>query len=83
MKNDLNDWKRVRGLVVPDEWDSNGDITGIALAGYNEGETHILLDKVGRRMMSLLHEKVIVMGRHVKKDNRDLFKVKRFHKDLI
>ena len=83
MKNASNNWITLKGLIVPVRWDKNGVVKGIAIAGHDERNYPVLMDKVGRRMMSSLHEEVIVMGMHLKKDKRDILKVKRFNKDSI
>lgn len=83
MKNDCNSLIILKGLVVPVNWDNQGNVTGIAIAGYNEMESVLLMDDVGIRLMALLHEKVVIEGRKVKIDNMDVIEVRRFDKDSI
>ena len=81
MKSDCSNFIKVKGLVVPNKWDKNGNVTGIAIAGYNEIESPVLMDRIGRSLMELLHEKVVIKGNKVKKDEIDAIEVQNFTKD--
>jgi hypothetical protein len=81
MKNDRTNRIRVKGLVIPNKWDKDGNVTGIAIAEYDEKESTILMDRIGRSLMALLHEKVVIEGKKDKTDNKDIIEVKRFDKD--
>jgi hypothetical protein len=81
MKSDCTNLVTFKGLVVPNKWDKDGNVTGISIAGYNEMESPVLMDKVGRGLLALLHEKVVIRGMKVKRDNMDIIEVKRFDKD--
>jgi len=81
MKIDCNNLIIVKGVVIPYEWDKEGNVTGIAIARYNEMESPVLMDKTGRCLLALLHEKVVIRGKEVKRDKMDILEVKRFDKD--
>jgi len=83
MKNDSNDRITLVGLVVPAQWDKNGEIVGIAISSYDEKDYPVLMDKVGRRLMAFMHEKILIIGKPIKKGNIEVIKVKRFNKNSI
>lgn len=66
------------GLIVPDRWDNNGKITGIALAGSDESSYPILMDRVGKALLALMNEKVVITGEFIKEDNTDVIKITSF-----
>ena len=63
------------GLIIPDRWDANGNITGIALAGSDETSYPILMDRIGKTLLALMNEKVIITGYIIKEDNIDVIKI--------
>lgn len=83
MSYDLKGQIVLRGLIVPTQWDKNGSVVRIAIAGFDEREHPILMDTVGIRLIALLREEVIIMGRRIKIENIDFIKVERFNKDSI
>ncbi|MFC1863198.1 hypothetical protein ACFL1Z_04510 [Thermodesulfobacteriota bacterium] len=83
MENDSNDRITLVGLVVPAQWDKNGEIVGIAISGYDEKDYPVLMDKVGRRLMAFMHEEVSIMGKTIEIENREVMKIKRFNKNSI
>ena len=66
------------GLIIPDRWDADGNITGIALAGSDETNYPILMDRIGNTLLALMNEKVIITGYIIKEDNRDFIKITSF-----
>ena len=66
------------GLIVPDRWDANGNITGIALAGFDETSYPILMDRMGKTLVVLMNEEVTITGELIKEDNADLIKITSF-----
>lgn len=67
-----------KGIIIPAEWDKHGNIKGIAIAGFDEVNYSIRMDKVGKCLMSLMHEEVIVSGNVTKINNSDSIKVLKF-----
>ena len=83
MKHDFDDQTDLRGLVVPAQWNKNGEIVGIAISSYDEKDYPVLMDKVGRRLMVFMHQEVSVMGRIIMKDNREVIIIKEFDRNSI
>jgi hypothetical protein len=52
----------IRGIVIPDEWDSKGRAYGVAIATYDEEKIPVLINSVGRQLFPLLRQRVIVKG---------------------
>ena len=69
---------RIKGLVIPCRWDNDGNVNGIAVAGFDENNYPLLMDEVGKRLMSLLHKEVEISGDVLKTNNSDTIKVKKY-----
>ena len=83
MKNDYTDLITVKGLVVPTKWDNDGNVIGIAIAQNNEMEFPVLMNGIGRSLIDLLHEKVVIRGRKFQTDTIDEIEVNSFDKDSV
>lgn len=68
----------VNGLIIPAQWDKHGNIKGIAIAGFDETNYPILMDKVGRSLLVQLHKEVAVSAEITKINNSDVIRVKKF-----
>ena len=71
----------IQGIVVPCEWDKKGSVTGIAIAGYDEEVTPVLMDINGKKMISLLHKKVMASGSMVTIDNTEFMMINIFDEE--
>lgn len=56
-------WIRVRGVVVPHSWDSQGNILEIAISGSNEVDYRVIKEGKGLELQDMLHRAVEVSGR--------------------
>ena len=52
----------IRGIVIPDEWDPGKGVDGVAIATYSEEKIPVWINPMGRRLLLLLHKRVIVRG---------------------
>ena len=68
----------INGLIIPDRWDEDGNITGIAIAGFDESNHSILMDRVGKGLLKFMNDKVIITGNIFELDNTDVIKVTAF-----
>ena len=68
----------MNGLIIPTQWDKHGNVKGIAIAGFDEKNYYILMDKVGKNLLALLHKEVEVSGDFTKIDNSDTIQVKKY-----
>lgn len=80
MEKDSRDPIILKGLVIPAQWDKNGKIVGLAIACSDEKEYPVLMDNVGRNLMTHMHDVVKITGKAIKIDNLEAIQVKRFAK---
>lgn len=66
----------LRGLVIPVEWDEDGNIRNLAISTYDEDEYWIEMDHVINRMISILRKEVEVTGLIDETDGRKKIIVK-------
>ena len=78
VENDAKKSITINGLIVPAQWDKEGNVKGIALAGFDEINYSIRMDKMGKSLLELLHKKVTVSGDITKIDNSKRINVKKF-----
>lgn len=70
----------LQGLILPDRWGETGDVVGLKIATFDEGEYVILNDEMGQRLIQYLRRKVIARGHFVgSAPEEKALKVLRFH----
>ena len=52
----------ISGIIIPAEWDKNGEIISTAIVTFDEDLFVILNNRFGRNMTNYLRETVIVTG---------------------
>ena len=52
----------IDGLVIPVQWDKDGNATEVAIATLDEEEYVVLLDEIGLELLSHLKDEVLVKG---------------------
>jgi hypothetical protein len=52
----------IEGIIIASEWEPNGEIKAVDIAGYDETRYRIVDDHVGRKLNDLIQKKVIVSG---------------------
>jgi hypothetical protein len=67
----------IRGLVIPVEWDEDGNIRNLAISTYDEDEYWIEMDQRIKQLMSIVRKKVEVTGLVGETDGRKIIIVKR------
>lgn len=70
---------KLRGLIVPAQWDKNGNVTGIAVSCFDEEEYQILMDEIGGGLMDFLHKRVEIEGLWSMRNRTKTIKVKAFN----
>lgn len=60
---------RVRGIVIPVDWDKEGNTLAAAISGSDEQEYLIKQDPKGKELMRLMRQEIEAMG-VVKKGNK-------------
>lgn len=56
-------WVRIKGVVVPHSWDSEGNILEIAISGSDEVDYRVKKEGKGLELEGLLHRSVEVSGK--------------------
>lgn len=70
----------LEGLVLPARWGETGDVVGLKMATFDEGEYVIVNDEIGKTLIRYLRRKVVARG-HLTGDEPKPkgFKVLSFH----
>jgi hypothetical protein len=70
----------LEGLILPARWGETGDVVGLKIATFDEGEYAILNDALGEKLSQYLRRKVMARGHLVgdAPENKG-FKVLSFH----
>ena len=68
----------IRGVVIPMEWDEQGNVVSIAISSHDE--TEYLVDKGGRgyELLALVRKEVEVGGEIREEDHKKVIKVKKY-----
>jgi hypothetical protein len=53
----------VRGLIIPMDWDDQGNVTGVAISTSLEEEYRIELDHRGEELLGFVRERVRASGK--------------------
>lgn len=79
MKTKKNLDRTVTGIIIPQRWDSKGNVTGISIQAFDESEYIVKAYKRGIELFDFIHEKVKVTGKVFERlDRKDLIEVNRF-----
>jgi hypothetical protein len=72
----------INGIIIPVNWDANGNITGLAIATHSEEEYYIESDGKAARLMSLLRQEVRITGVVKSKGEKKFIKIKKLTKNM-
>jgi hypothetical protein len=78
MSHHSQDIISLSGLIVPAQWDKNGNIIGIAISCFDEEEYRVLMDEVGGGLMAFIYKQVEIVGQSAKRNRTKTIKVKEF-----
>jgi hypothetical protein len=78
MSHFFKDNIKLKGLIVPAQWDKGGRITGIAISCFDEEEYQVLMDEIGGGLMNFLHRSVQIVGEYTTRKKTKTIKVKEF-----
>ena len=70
--------RRIRGLVIPTDWDEQGNVASVAIATPNEEEYSVGMDDKGKELIAFLREKVEVSGIVREEEDKKVVKVEKF-----
>jgi hypothetical protein len=69
---------RVKGIIVPSNWDAEGNIVAISIATHDEQEYLIESRDEGAKLKNLLRQEVELSGVVVRSGPQKTIKVKKF-----
>jgi len=68
----------VRGLIIPVDWDQEGNVVGLALSSYDEREYRIEMQDKGIELFKFVRKEVEVTGSIDEKEGKKIFNVKKY-----
>ena len=78
MKAEETKERTIRGIILPDEWDKDGNITSIGIETMDEEDYIIFLNKMGKELLSFIDHKVEATGTVKEMYGDYIFAVKRY-----
>ncbi len=69
----------VKGIVIPIDWDENGQILSLAIATFKEEEFLINNDHRGRDLFHFMQKPVEVTGEIKEREGRKILRVWNIH----
>ena len=76
-KKDQREFK-IQGLIVPVDWDEEGNPLSVAVAAFDENEYLVHRDEKGNHLLGLLREQVEVRGEFLIRDGAKTIKIKNY-----
>lgn len=73
----------VRGLIIPVDWDQEGNVVELALSSYDEREYRIEKQDKGIELFKFIREEVEVTGSIVEEKGKKTFKVKEYTLEAV
>ena len=70
---------KIRGIIVPSEWDEKGTVISISLSTFDEDEYLIEKDEKGGQLLLLIREEVEVRGIVREEDGNKIIRIKKYH----
>jgi hypothetical protein len=70
---------RIRGIVIPVEWDEKGNVISVAISSQDEDEYLIENQEKGQELRAFSREEVEVFGVLTEEGDRKRIKVKRYN----
>ena len=62
-KNRKNEQSKLRGIILPNQWDNNGNVKSIALNTHDEKEYIIEFNGQGKELLNHLQEMIEIEGK--------------------
>lgn len=69
---------RGRGVIIPVEWDENGNVAGIAISTHGEDEYVIEDEGKEEELKALIRQEVEVFGEARRRDGKKYVKVTKY-----
>jgi len=79
MKSTRNFKRTVTGIIIPQQWDDNGNVTGVSIQAFDENEYIVRAYKRGKELRDFINRKVKVNGKVFERlDGKELIQVNQF-----
>ena len=62
MKKKKKGEQTIRGVILPSEWDDDGEVTSIGVETPEGEDIYIFMDTIGEKLMSFIDHRVEVTG---------------------
>jgi hypothetical protein len=69
---------RGRGVIIPVEWDENGNVVAVAISTHGEDEYVIENEGKERELKALIRQEVEVIGEVRKRDGKRIIRIKAY-----
>jgi hypothetical protein len=69
----------IRGVVIPIDWDDQGNVVQIAISSHDETEYVVEGEGKGSELLAFIRKEVEVGGEIKEEDHKKVIKVKRYH----
>ena len=79
MKRDEARERTICGVILPDEWDEDGNVTSIGIETIDGEDYIIYLNKMGKELLSFVDYKVEATGTVKEMYGDYIFTVTRYH----
>lgn len=53
---------RIKGIIIPADWDAEGNVTRTIISAFNEQDYVVDDDKKGKEILGLMQQEVEVLG---------------------
>lgn len=78
MSKGRNNTSVIRGVVIPMDWDDQGNVVRIAISSHDEMEYLVEKDGKGRELLAFIQKEVEVSGRISEEDEKKLIRVQKY-----
>ena len=69
---------RGRGVIIPVEWDENGNVVAVGISTHGEGEYVIEDEGKEEELKALITQEVEIIGEVKRRDGKRIIKVKEY-----
>ena len=78
MKKEKTKMSIIRGVVIPMEWDDQGNVVRIAISSHDEKEYVVEREGKGSELLAFIRKEVEVGGEIKEEDHKKVIKVKKY-----
>lgn len=71
----------LHGIVIPSEWQQDGEVSAVSIADYNEHVYSVANNTMGKQLIASLKKRVVVEGLIKIVDNRETIYIRQIQVD--